>query len=66
MSTSLLYHGFGVRGYRYARTDFLEGEVVFTIEQDRDASSLLRLRFGPAHLPWRRDAALFSQLADRR
>ena len=36
MSTSLLYHGFGVRGYRYARTDFLEGEVVFTIEQDRD------------------------------
>jgi transposase len=36
MSTSLLYHGFGVRGYRYARTDYLEGEVVFTIEQDRD------------------------------
>jgi transposase len=36
MSTSLLYHGFGVRGYRYARTDYLEGEVVFTIEQERD------------------------------
>jgi transposase len=36
MSTSLLYHGFGVRGYRYARTDYHEGEVVFTIEQDRD------------------------------
>ena len=36
MSTSLLYHGFGVRGYRYVRTDYLEGDVMFTIEQDRD------------------------------
>ena len=33
MSTSLLYHAFGIRGYRYTRTDYLEGEVVFTIEQ---------------------------------
>jgi transposase len=36
MSTSLLYHGFGVRGYRYTRTDYLEGEIVFTIEQERE------------------------------
>ena len=36
MSTSLLYHGFGIRGYRYVRTDYFEGEVVFTIEQERD------------------------------
>jgi transposase len=35
MSTSLLYHGFGIRGYRYVRTDFLEGEVMFTIQQER-------------------------------
>ena len=35
MSTSLLYHAFGIRGYRHARTDFLEGEVMFTIEQGR-------------------------------
>ena len=35
MSTSLLYHGFGIRGYRYVRTDFFEGEVVFQIEQER-------------------------------
>jgi transposase len=35
MSTSLLYHAFGIRGYRYTRTDYLEGEVVFTIEQRR-------------------------------
>jgi transposase len=37
MSTSLLYHGFGIRGYRYVRTEYLEGAVVFTIEQDRQA-----------------------------
>jgi len=35
MSTSLLYHAFGIRGYRHARTDFIEGEVLFTLEQGR-------------------------------
>jgi len=35
MSTSLLYHAFGVRGYRYRKTAYIEGEVVFTIEQPR-------------------------------
>ena len=34
MSTSLLYHGFGIRGYRYVRTEYIGGEVVFTIVQD--------------------------------
>ncbi len=34
MSPSLLYHGFGIRGYRYIRTDYREGGVVFTISQD--------------------------------
>ena len=34
MSTSLLYHGFGIRGYRYVRTEYIEGAVVFTIVQD--------------------------------
>ena len=33
MSTSLLYHGFGVRDYRYVRTKFCSGGVVFTIER---------------------------------
>jgi transposase len=36
MSTSLLYHAFGIRGYRYQRAEFHEGGVVFTIEQDRE------------------------------
>jgi transposase len=34
MSTSLLYHGFGIRGYRHVRTEYIEGGVVFTIVQD--------------------------------
>jgi len=33
MSTSLLYHGFGVRGYRYVKTEYASGGVVFTIER---------------------------------
>jgi transposase len=34
MSTSILYHGFGIRGYRYKRTYFTEGDLVFSIEKD--------------------------------
>jgi len=33
MSTSLLYHGFGVRDYRYVRTRYVRGGVIFTIER---------------------------------
>ena len=36
MSTSLLYHAFGIRGYDYVRTEYIGGEVIFTIEQDPD------------------------------
>ena len=34
MSTSLLYHAFGVRGYRYVKTDYVGGEVRVTVEQN--------------------------------
>jgi transposase len=34
MSTSLLYHAFGIRGYQYTRTDYQNGQVIFTIHQD--------------------------------
>ncbi len=37
MSTSLLYHAFGIRGYHHSRTDYFEGAVMFTIEQERTA-----------------------------
>ena len=34
MSTSILYHGWGVRGYQYVRTEFEGGRVVYLIRQD--------------------------------
>ena len=37
MSTSLLYHAFGVRGYEYRSTEYTEDEVTMTIEQPRQA-----------------------------
>ena len=33
MSTSLLYHGFGIRGYEHVRTEYEGGKVVFTVHQ---------------------------------
>ena len=35
MSTSLLYHAFGIRGYDYVSTAYEEGRVIFTIQQRR-------------------------------
>jgi transposase len=37
MSTSLLYHAFGIRGYRYTRTDYRDGQTIFTIQQESEA-----------------------------
>jgi transposase len=34
MSTSLLYHAFGIRGYHYTRTDYQSGQVLFSIHQE--------------------------------
>jgi transposase len=36
MSTSLLYHGFGLIGYTYVKTAYEEGKVIFTIAHKRD------------------------------
>ena len=36
MSTSLLYHAFGIRGYKHVRTDYPDGRVIFTIRQEPD------------------------------
>ena len=33
MSTSLLYHAFGLRGYDYVKTEYSAGAVVFTVRQ---------------------------------
>jgi transposase len=37
MSTSLLYHAFGIRGYEYIRTDYRDGRTIFTIRQGHEA-----------------------------
>ncbi len=34
MSTSLLYHAFGIRGYKYSRTEYDNRKVIFTIHQE--------------------------------
>ena len=34
MSTSLLYHGFGIRGYKYVSTRYENGAVNFKIRQE--------------------------------
>ena len=31
---SLLYHGFGVKGYRYLRTRYEKGEIIFELEPE--------------------------------
>ena len=36
MSTSLLYHAFGIQGYRYVRTAYVQGQTIFTLGQGRD------------------------------
>jgi transposase len=36
MSTSQLYHSFGIRGYNYARTDYQNGHTIFTIRQEHE------------------------------
>lgn len=37
MSTSLLYHAFGVRGYRYVATRYEDGDVIVRIEAPRQS-----------------------------
>lgn len=36
MSTSLLYHAFGIRNYKHTKTEYKKGKVIFTIEHDPD------------------------------
>jgi transposase len=36
MSTSMLYHTMGIRGYRYMSTSYEKGQVIVTIAQDRE------------------------------
>jgi hypothetical protein len=40
MSTSLLYHAFGIRGYEYIRTEYRGGQLIFTTDQERKTSGV--------------------------
>ncbi|WP_298502309.1 ISL3 family transposase [uncultured Sphaerochaeta sp.] len=35
MSTSILYHGFGIVGYQHVHTEYYGGKIVFRLRQDR-------------------------------
>jgi transposase len=37
MFTSLLYHAFGIKGYRYVRTAYVQGQTIFTLGQEPDS-----------------------------
>jgi transposase len=37
MSTSILYHGFGIYGYRYVSSQYQQGTIVFTVEKEEQA-----------------------------
>ena len=41
MSTSLLYHGFGIRGYNDLRTEDVDGGVVFEASADETTTAAL-------------------------
>src|SRR5512133_2466746 len=58
MSTSLLYHAFGIRGYHYTRTDYQDGQTIFTIRQEPEtcrcsACGSPRLNQQGIHRLWR-------------
>lgn len=33
---SLLYHGFGIKGYRHLRTRYERGEIIFELEPEKE------------------------------
>ena len=48
MSTSLLYHGFGIRGYEYVSTHYEAGKIIFAVRQQ--PSDLRCGRCGSRHV----------------
>lgn len=55
MSTSLLYHAFGVRDYRYVKTEYSEGGVIFSIERKADTCRCAKC--GSEHV-WRQGSVI--------
>ena len=65
MSTSLLYHAFGIRGYQYTRSDSHGGQVIFSIRQQPNTCRCeigigeirVRSHFRPSRLRAARESA---------
>ena len=44
MSTSFMYHAFGIRGFQCVRTEYQDGQVIFTIRQQPETWFIRRKR----------------------
>ena len=53
MSTSLLYHAFCIRGYKYSRTEYHNRQVIFTVHQEPETYRCFVLRFDSGYLSGR-------------
>lgn len=51
MSTSFLYHGFGLVGYDYVRTRYAGGAVMFSIKHDDLVKSIQGCHTGGGRYP---------------
>jgi hypothetical protein len=47
---SLLYHAFGVKGFRYLRTRYEGGEIIFELEPEKGARSASRAEAAAARV----------------
>ena len=47
---SLLYHAFGVKGFRYLRTRYEGGEIIFEVEPEEGARSARRAEAATARV----------------
>ena len=50
---SLLYHGFGIKGYRYLRTRYEKGEIIFELEPEKEPEVLIGQKLRRHGYRWR-------------
>ncbi len=49
MSTSLLYHGFGLVGYDYVHSRYQEGAIIFSVKRKRGKIPVFGLSMSGRH-----------------
>ena len=47
---SLLYHAFGVKGFRYLRTRYEGGEIIFEVEPEKEPEGTSRAEAAAARV----------------